>query len=281
MGALELWKYEAVGNDFLMVVDWERAGRFDSDLARALCDRHRGLGADGLIRISAPSAGSSMRMDLLNADGDPAETSGNGLRCAVLLAVDEGLVGPGDLLVETTAGLVPAEIDAARAELEEERTVRVQMGEVTVAELVTSPLEGCRAFAVDAGNPHLVLIGESTAAFALATLGPALSNGVAGGQNVEVVAPSKGEDELDLVVYERGVGTTLACGSGSVASAAAAHSIGLVGATVIVHNPGGDLFVELADTGAAYAATLTGPARRVARVIVDEDDLFSRQASIV
>ena len=274
VGVLDLLKYEAVGNDFLLFVDWQKGRTFDAALAVTLCDRHRGVGADGLIRISRPHAGGSLRMDLLNADGSAAETSGNGMRCAVLCSVDEGIVPPGELLIETVVGRVPASIDAARSE--DERTVRVEMGIVALNELSSSPLEGRRAFAVDTGNPHLVLIGESNDDVDLSFLGPELSSGVPEGRNVEIVAKSKGDDELDLAVYERGVGITLACGSGSVAAAAAARSIGVVGGSVIVHNPGGDLLVELAEARSGFEATLVGPARRVARVIVDEDDLLTK-----
>jgi diaminopimelate epimerase len=268
-----MWKYEAIGNDFLILVDWDREERFDAELAAALCDRHRGVGADGLIRLSAPGGGGSLRMDLLNADGSPAETSGNGLRCALLCARDDGLVKPGELLVETAAGVVPAEIDAVQGE-DHESTIRVGMGIARVETQHDSPLAGRRAFAVDVGNPHLVLIGETTEGVDLVVLGRELADAFPGGRNVELVAPrAPGDDELDLAVYERGVGVTLACGSGSVAAAAAAHEAGLVGEEVIVHNPGGDLLVELTAKGGGWSATLVGPARRVAEIAVEEDDL--------
>jgi diaminopimelate epimerase len=128
-----LYKYDAAGNDFLLSVDWERAARFDASFALAVCDRHHGIGADGLIRISSSDSGASFRMDLFNADGSAAETSGNGVRCAVLCALDEGIVRPGALLVETAAGEVGATTGGAADG--SQRPVRVSMGPARVREL--------------------------------------------------------------------------------------------------------------------------------------------------
>ncbi|MGA9078199.1 MAG: diaminopimelate epimerase [Acidimicrobiales bacterium] len=267
MASLELAKYEALGNDFLIVVDWAGAGRFDAELAASLCERHRGVGADGLIRLSAPARGGTLRMELRNADGTPAETSGNGLRCAVVCARDAGLVAAGRLVVETEAGDAPVALDAP--ENDGPVTVHVGMGTVRVDPLATSPVKERRAYRVDAGNPHLVLLGADLDGVDLGVVGPELERAVSGGQNVELAACRKGSDEIGLVVWERGAGLTLACGSGSAAAAAAAHSVGLVGENVVVHNPGGDLAVELVAADGGVEATLVGTARRVARLVVD------------
>ncbi len=271
MARLELSKYEALGNDFLIIADWRRKGRFEAVLAAVLCDRHRGIGADGLIRVSAPDHGGALRMDLLNADGTSAPTSGNGLRCAVLCARDLGLVRAQRLVVETEAGDVQASLGVAGAP--DSMVVRVELGVVRVEPLPISPVEGRRAYQVDVGNPHLVLIGTSLDGVDLAAVGPGLERGVPGGRNVEFVGCHAGTDELRLAVWERGAGLTLACGSGSVAAAAAARSAGLVGDLVVVHNPGGDLRVELADTEAGLVAALIGPARRVAGLVVEAETL--------
>jgi diaminopimelate epimerase len=274
---LELRKYEAIGNDFLIVVDWHRTGRFDAEFAVALCERHRGVGADGLIRLSAPGRGGAARLDLLNADGSSAPTSGNGLRCAVLCCRDEGLVDGDRFVVETAAGDVPASLSAGTGKAP---VVRVALGAVRVEARATSPVRRRRAFAVDVGNPHLVLLGADLTDVDLAVLGPVLDGGVPGGQNVELVAARAGSDELSLVVWERGAGLTLACGSGSAAAAAAAHLAGLVGGSVVVHNPGGDLVVELNSTPAGLEATLVGSAARVARVVVDTASLPGKRGRV-
>ena len=278
MASLELAKYEALGNDFLIVVDWAGAGRFDAELAASLCERHRGVGADGLIRLSAPERGGTLRMELRNADGTPAETSGNGLRCAVVCARDAGLVAAGRLVVETEAGDAPVALDAP----EDGRpvTVRVGMGAVRVDPLATSPVKERRAYRVDAGNPHLVLLGATLDGVDLGVVGPELERAVSGGQNVELAACRKGSDEIDLVVWERGAGLTLACGSGSAAAAAAAHAVGLVGENVVVHNPGGDLAVELVATDGGVEVTLVGTARRVARLVVDVEPVPTKKVRV-
>jgi diaminopimelate epimerase len=268
-----LYKYDAAGNDFLVSVDWERVGHFDAPFAEAVSERHHGVGADGLIRISESATGASFRMDLLNADGSSAETSGNGLRCAVLCALDEGVVRPGPLLVETAAGDVGATIGGEPAGLW--AAVRVEMGVARVTKLDESPVAGTRAYRGDIGNPHLVLIGDKTGDVDLAAIGAGLVDAVEGGQNVMVIAPTSDPDELDLVAYERGCGFTLACGSGSAVAAVAAHLDGLVGDKVVVHNPGGDLFVEIAPAGDKFTAALSGPVRRVAMVTIDDDEIVT------
>ncbi len=263
---LTLGKYEALGNDFLCVIDPGRSGRFDADLARSLCDRRRGVGADGLLRVSV--TGNELAMELLNADGSAAETSGNGLRCCVLAALHAGLVPPGTarLAVHTAVGRVEAVVHASdeggRGEIE------VGMGELAVQALADSPVTGRRALFVDVGNPHLVLLDEGAPVpVDLTERGPALEASRPGGVNVEVV------DVLDathcrLSVYERGAGLTLACGSGSCAAAAAGRALGRLGDEVSVENPGGSLTVRLSGPLEHPSASLRGPARRVARIEV-------------
>ncbi len=265
--ALTLQKYEALGNDFLVLVDGGHRSPFDAALARVLCERRRGIGADGLMRVGVKGPG-ALTMELRNADGGVAETSGNGLRCALLAAADAGLVrGAGPVEISTLAGTVRAEIlerDDASAQ------VRVAMGSCAVDEEPESPAGGWRALSVDVGNPHLVLLaGHGAIGLALEDIGPRLERERPGGVNVElvhVVDPTR----LVLEVWERGVGRTRACGSGSCAAAAAARRCGLVGDEVVVDNPGGRLRVRLAGTRERPTAELEGPVRRVAAVSVGE-----------
>lgn len=275
---LTLTKYHGLGNDFLVVDDRDRTGRFDATLVAALCERHRGIGADGVLRLSAPAGPGAFAMELRNADGGVAETSGNGLRCAVLAAAHAGLLGSaglegGDIAVETLAGVVRARLAGTRPSvLGAEAEIRVEMGVAVVEDLEHSPLPGRRASTVDVGNPHLVLLGERMDDVDLGVLGPALEASRALGTNVEVAAERDGE--LDLVVWERGAGLTLACGSGSCAVAAAARARGIVGDWVVVNNPGGPLVVEATGPDRHRPlVSLTGPARRVGKVVIDTEDL--------
>jgi diaminopimelate epimerase len=266
-----LLKYEALGNDFLIALD---AGSFAfvpgsealASFARRICDRHRGVGADGLIVARNPGAGGDVAMELLNADGGRAETSGNGLRCFALALVDAGAVAGPELVVETDGGPVRAEVGARSAG--GCAAVSVEMGPAAVGP--PERVGGHDARAVVIGNPHLVLLARSLEGVRMDEIGPRLEREVPGGRNVEAVAPD-GSGGLELVVWERGAGLTQACGSGSCAAAAAARAAGLVGGHVPVHNPGGTLVVELSGTLATPEATLSGPACRVARVEVEID----------
>ncbi|MHB1583453.1 MAG: diaminopimelate epimerase [Acidimicrobiales bacterium] len=270
---LDFSKHEGAGNDFLVLVD--RGGRFalgDAEV-RALCDRHRGIGADGVIVVRLGSAGAEVTMELRNADGGRAEMSGNGIRCLAQAAVDAGLVGSGRFTVATDAGL--RTVEYRPAERPGSAWASVAMGEVVVGEEEPQPVEGRRARRVDVGNPHLVLLGPDPDAVDVATIGRRLGAAEPGGINVEFVAAGPGRDELRLRVWERGVGETLACGTGSCAAAAAAHRWGLVGERVRVHNPGGVLEVVLGHE-AGDPVLLAGPVRRVAEVTVDLDLVASR-----
>jgi diaminopimelate epimerase len=272
---VSLLKYHALGNDFLISLD---AGALtggpgdvdvEADLVRSLCDRRRGVGADGLIVVRPPQAGGHVAMELRNADGGRAETSGNGLRCFALALVDSGLVASRSVQIETDGGLVSATVGARPAGGCAD--VTVSMGRLRVGPATRpAPMLGERfeARSVDAGNPHLVLIGPTIEGVDIATIGPLLEHQVTSGRNVEAVARNA-PDSLDLVVWERGAGLTEACGSGSCAAAAAARASGLVGDRVAVRNPGGTLVVELSGSADEPEATLSGPACRVARVVVD------------
>lgn len=261
-------KHEGAGNDFLVLIDADGDLRLDAAEVRALCDRRRGVGADGVVRVRRGDGlgFADLGMELRNADGTVAEMSGNGIRCLAQAAVDAGLVRAGRFTVATAAGV--RAVDYQPGELPGRAWASVDMGEVTLGEELPGPVEGRRARRVTVGNPHLVLLGGDPACVDVATLGPRIGSEHPGGINVEFVAPGPGPDELELRVWERGVGETLACGTGSCAAAAAAHAWGLVGERVRVHNPGGTLEVAL---GAKQGdpVVLAGPVRRVADVVVD------------
>ncbi len=266
---LTVHKYHGLGNDFLIAVDLTGELPLDAAAARRLCDRRRGLGADGLVH-SVPGAPSSFR--LWNADGSEAEMSGNGLRC-LAHALAEGGWAPGWL-----AGGGSDAVEMSFTTPAGPRTVRlrpgpdpgqawgsVDMGPVQVAVAGTACNVGDARAEVDTGNPHLVVLGPDPASVDVATLGAALGGAVPGGRNVEFVALGPGPDELTIRIWERGVGETAACGTGSCAAAAAVHRWGRVGTKVTVHQPGGAAEVAL---GADGTAVLSGPSQRVATCLV-------------
>ncbi|HXW79105.1 MAG TPA: diaminopimelate epimerase, partial [Acidimicrobiales bacterium] len=206
---------------------------------------------------------------LWNADGSEAEMSGNGLRCLAHAAIDSGALsaGPGDsILVLTPAGQRQLHV---RSLEDGWMWASTEMGQVKVR----GPEERCNVgngqLFVDVGNPHLVVLGPDPNGIDVASLGPALSAEMGqgtGGVNVEFVALGPGRDQLTMRVWERGVGETLACGTGSVAAAAALHHWGRVGTKVTVNQPGGAAEVELRPDG---VAVLSGPSRRVGRCWLD------------
>ena len=247
MPVVTLTKHHGLGNDFLVLLDVDDAVPLTADLARALCERHTGVGADGLIRVTPGPSPADVTFELRNADGSPAEMSGNGMRCMAQAVVDSGMAPGPSLVVATVAGTRAVEVEPET--LPGLRQVRVDMGQAKVEDHPSGTL-------VDMGNPHLVILDQEQGCD-LEALGRQHAD-----RNVELIAVNDGA--IDLRVWERGVGATQACGTGSCAAVAAAQHWGLVGQRVVVHNPGGDVVVE----SAGESMLLTGPTQFVARVEV-------------
>jgi diaminopimelate epimerase len=260
-------KHEGAGNDFLVVLDPDDALRLSVGQVRLLCDRRRGIGADGIIRVGPGRQGCDLSMELRNADGGAAEMSGNGIRCLAQAAVDGGMVSPPRFTVATAAGV--RTVDFVAGESPGWARASVDMGPVTLGPDQPQDFEDRKARTADVGNPHLVLLGPEVATVDLAVLGPQLQASFEGGINVEwICLAGDGEGAfLDLRVWERGAGETLACGTGSVAAAAAAQAWGVVGpdGPVRVRNPGGTLEVTLG-ARPGDPAFLAGPVRKVADI---------------
>ena len=268
-------KMQGSGNDFLLV-EAEGEERNWGTLARAMCDRHYGAGADGLMLVMA-SQRADVRMRLFNADGSEAEVSGNGVRCLVKYVVERGLARPRDglLQVEVASGVLEAEVFGEGRRVER---VRVSVGAprfaaeeaLVVTEMqppiVDMPLEvEGRTLAVTClsmGNPHAVLIVDGPVEeYPLEEVGPKVERHPSFPERVNFgVARVLGREWMEVRVWERGVGETLACGTGSCAAMVAAHLQGLVGDRVDITQPGGRLTVEWAGQGDVY---LTGPAELV------------------
>jgi diaminopimelate epimerase len=268
MGGVHATKHEGAGNDFLVVLDPDDSVTLSVAQVRLLADRRRGIGADGIIRVGPGRDGCDVSMQLHNADGSEAEMSGNGIRCLAQAAVDAGWVTPPRFTVATAAGTRIVDYEAGAAD--GQASARVDMGAARLGPDQPQEFDDRRVRTVDVGNPHLVLLGPDTAGVDVAELGPKLQAAFPGGVNVEWITPLSDDDGafLDFRVFERGAGETLACGTGSVAAAAAARSWDAVAASgdvVRVRNPGGMLEVTL---GADDEATtyLAGPVRKVADV---------------
>lgn len=268
---LPFWKMEGCGNDFVVLRREDLATDAEPPEILRLCDRRRGVGADGVLVVDSGTslaasdlrAGAVARMWVWNADGSVAETCGNGLRCVVRrLDEDGGWPASGRGMIATLAG--PAEARLAGEDVEvamgcpmvlDERPVAVDAGGCAV-----------RGRRVLVGNPHFVVLsGEQPGALPdLLAWGPLVETAAAfpDRTNVEWVEREAG-GRLRLRVWERGAGETEACGSGACAAAAAARVAGLVRSrTVALALPGGELRVDWAGSPDS-PAILAGPARTV------------------
>ncbi len=249
-------KWEGLGNDFVVLRDLGAA--LDDAIVQRLCDRRLGVGADGVLLVEASPR---PRMIVRNADGSRPEMCGNGLRCVAghLSSAAEG----GTLVVATDAGEKVCRI----VETGEGRfDVAVDMGVARRGEDLVATIGGRehRFATVDMGNPHAITF-ERYEEREVDVIGPAVATLPAGGTNVEFCrdASDAKERRIDVVVWERGVGRTLACGTGACAVAAAACDSGRArfGEPIVVRLPGGPL--EITVDGVTRAVRMRGPARRV------------------
>jgi len=269
MTKLHLAKLHATGNDFLVRLALAGdTGALAPATVVALCDRHRGVGADGLITITSPSAGADCTMVLQNADGGIAEMTGNGIRCLAWVAARAGL-GTRDVLVVDTAG-GRREVALTRDALGNVIAAEVDMGVVTFGDTDVAVAAGNATYTADIasiGNPHVVCFVNLPATVPVAEHGPVIETDrrFPNRTNVEFVRILD-ESTLEMRVWERGVGETLSCGTGACAAAAVMHHRGWVGDTVEVRVPGGTLHVQIGDT-----VRLGGPVVHVFDLDLDLD----------
>ncbi len=301
MTPLHVAKMHGLGNDFLVVdvrgLDAATAARLQEPATvRQLCDRQFGLGGDGVLAVRPPrTAGAVAEMRVLNADGSEAEMCGNGIRCVAKYLHDRAGERAPSLVIDTGAGpltcgltLVDGAVDTVTVDMGRPRLTRGEIPMVGPADerCLEVPIElavarsehgatvGHRVTAVSMGNPHAVVFVDSAAAArALAeTVGPALETHAWFPRKTNAEwCHVAGDDTLDLVVWERGCGITLACGTGACATAVAACLTGRaeVGRELTVRLPGGALAITVAPD---YATVfMRGPARFVFEADVDLD----------
>lgn len=244
---MDFTKMEGLGNDFV-VVDGP-VDPYPQQIAE-WCDRRRGIGADGVLEVT-PLSNVRVRMRYWNADGGAAEMCGNGLRCVARYASDRGWVDGDSFTVETAVG--PRVV-----KLRDNGQVRAFLGTPTAGEEME--LGGITVHTVEVGNPHAISWVEDTRRAEVKKVGPEIemSEHFPDGTNVEFATVS-GPNRIDLRVWERGVGETLACGSGAAATAFLAHEQGYVDSSVTVRLLGGELRVFLDEEG----AWIEGPANAV------------------
>jgi diaminopimelate epimerase len=283
---LDFSKYQASGNDFLLLEDLFDTTVLKPDDVTGLCDRRRGIGADGVIRVTRGAA-AHFAMHLTNADGSSAEVSGNGLRCAAAFLHDRDLWHVDAVELETPAGVrrvmterlpsgaaVAAVVEMGRPTFE--RGGIPMTGDPSDTFLLQPvPLDDGRtalASAVGFGNAHLVIfVPDETDLAGVERLGRVLERDVRFPERTNVeLAYVASDGAIDVRVWERGVGETLACGTGACAVAAAARHAGPTSDRLSVRFPGGTLEVE---RRAGDELFLRGPVMHVFDGFVDLDRL--------
>jgi diaminopimelate epimerase len=265
---IEFHKYHALGNDYLVVPD---AAHLEPDTIRRLCDRHFGLGSDGVLVPSGRDTEGRFVLRIFNPDASEAEKSGNGLRIFARFLWDQGEVAGDPFEVATKGGLVRCEVR------DRGQSVFVEMGQASfrsedipvtgpqrevVNEILQVQGENLRYTGVSIGNPHCVAFMPKISRALVEKLGPAVERHTrfpnrTNVQLVQVLAP----DHLLLEIWERGAGYTLASGSSSCAAACAAVRLGLCKSPITVEMPGGKLVVQVAED---FTVTMLGPVTRVA-----------------
>ncbi|HET7327854.1 MAG TPA: diaminopimelate epimerase [Nocardioidaceae bacterium] len=246
-------------NDFVLIPPDEDI-HLTEDVVRALCDRRRGIGADGVLAVVRTDDSADVRwfMDYRNADGSIAEMCGNGVRVFARYLVTEGFEHPGHLRIGTRAGGKDVDVTA-------EGDITVDMGHAERLDDAKVTLGGAAhdAQGWSMGNPHLVILDAGDLDEVDLSSPPVIEPEAAftDGVNVEVVEP-RGPGHLRMRVYERGVGETRSCGTGACAAAVAAMDADGARTTYIVDVPGGRLMVDWRPDGRVF---LTGPAVLVAR----------------
>jgi diaminopimelate epimerase len=273
-------KMHGIGNDFVIMDFYTKPLQEQinfSEVAKKLCHRHFGIGADGLILI-LPSEKYDLRMRIFNSDGSEAQMCGNGIRCFAKYAYENGLIRENKFSVETLAGEIVPELIFNQEYRTIIEGVRVDMGRPRLTKkeipMIGNPdrqvinetisLENGQYFRVTCismGNPHCVIFTEDVERFPVTEIGPIMEKHHLFPErtNVEFVQPIN-DHELKLRVWERGVGETMACGTGASATVVAGILNKRVKNEVVVHLKGGDLKIEWSEGGPVY---MTGPAESV------------------
>ena len=258
--AMEFTKMHGVGNDYILLNCTEHFPADPAELSRKLSDRHFGIGSDGIICI-CPSEQADFQMKMYNADGSEGAMCGNGIRCAAKFAFEKKLTEKQSILFETKAGLRKVELELKGGKIS---SIEVNMGAVTIGEILDIDVKGktYTGVAVEAGNLHFVIPDSVLDATEVQMVGEALQKSALfpDGVNVELVKVLC-RGKIQVRVWERGSGETLACGTGACAAAAVMNAMGRTERRINVRMPGGDLEVFYCDKDRKWH--LRGPAETV------------------
>ncbi len=274
---IDFVKMHGLGNDFILIDCLSKSlgdSSFLSYLAKKLCNRNFGIGADGLMLILASSK-ADLQMRIFNSDGTEAQMCGNGIRCFAKYAYENKLISKNKFTVETLAGIITPELIFKDKEIS---GIKVDMG-IPKLERREIPMEGedtptvvdetlkidskyvFKITCVSMGNPHCIIFVNNVQSIPVDEIGPKIENHPLFPEktNVEFIQVLN-KQEINFRVWERGVGETLACGTGACAALVAAVLNKKTDREATIHLPGGDLDIQWADDGHVY---MTGPAELV------------------
>jgi diaminopimelate epimerase len=270
---MRFYKYHALGNDYLVMNPADFPGQAvpTPEQIRVLCHRNYGVGSDGILWGPLPSQNAQFGLRIFNPDASEAEKSGNGLRIFSRFLYDQKLAGTAPFTIEVPGGVVESLVRS------EGRLITIEMGRVTfqsdkipvagpVREVLNEKIKiQDREFifcAAGIGNPHCVIVLPEISAGLATKYGPAIEvhKNFPNRINVQFLQVLDRRN-VQIEIWERGAGYTLASGSSSSASAAVAHKLGLVDAQLTVHMPGGQIGIEISPD---FAIRMTGPVTRVA-----------------
>ncbi|WP_310549976.1 diaminopimelate epimerase [Paenibacillus glufosinatiresistens] len=271
---MEFTKMHGLGNDFIVVFGERELPDDAPELAVKLCNRNFGIGADGLVYI-LPSGIGDFKMRIINSDGSEAEQCGNAIRCVAKYVYDHGHVTSERIVIETIgAGAQKVSLTVKDGRVE---TVTVDMGEpvlsgpqipvaVDAEPVLGQPIEAngreFRFTAVSMGNPHCVIYVEDAVSFDLEAFGPPLETHSLFPRKVNVeFATVRDRESIDMRVWERGAGPTLACGTGACATLVSSVLNGLAKRSARVSLKGGDLHIRWSEED--NHVYMTGPAEAV------------------
>jgi diaminopimelate epimerase len=268
---IPFYKYHALGNDYIVLNPAEAGGSWTSDSIRLICHRNFGIGSDGILLGPVKDPQSEFALTIFNPDGSQAEKSGNGLRIFTRYLWDKGLIGSDRVTIHTAGGRVSAQVH------EDGRLISVEMGRVSFDSRII-PVEGSEREVINEkmevegrtisfcaatiGNPHCVILQPEISAAEAREMGPLIETEARfpNRTNVQFMKISD-RANIQIEIWERGAGYTLASGSSSSAAAAVAYRLGLCDSQITVHMPGGEIEIKIADN---FAVSMSGTVTRVA-----------------
>src|SRR6201997_3835729 len=280
MQAMRFSKYHGLGNDYLVMDEMDLME--SPERIRVICDRNFGIGSDGILFGPLPSESALTRLRIFNPDGSEAEKSGNGIRIFCRHLWERGSVGGEPFLLETAGGIVRCRVRDPHQEIEVEMgTVNFWSDVIPVMgerrEVLDEELdidgESLRISAATIGNPHCVILRDQVDADLAKRLGPKIERHslFPNRTNVQFLKVLD-QTRIQIEIWERGAGYTLASGSSSSAAAAVARRLGLCGSDVQVQMPGGELKITI---GADFSIVLSGPVTKVGNGTI-YDEIFAR-----